>query len=343
MWKYIIWYGLQLKVWCKKKSCWLEICGFILLLMLVMNINLPEKDNMKVGLCSEDGKYAASIIEHIMDRESSFDFEEYTSSEKLEKDVVAGKIECGFVFNNGFEKKIKQGDTDNIIDYICTPLTQKGFVVKEVIFSEIFKKYSENILEQSVPEIYGSQDEYILKQLKDKNAEYEQGDKYFNLQIKEISQKKETQKHYSIYMVQGIVGILVFVIMLMEGVTKFHKGSRSINKALTLREQRFFELINYIAITTPQGIVGLVAIFVVGDSRSIIEEIIALILLMGISAVFVLVLTRLFKDEINFITVGMTIILLNLIICPIFIDISQYVQGITYVRFFSPIGIYLNL
>ena len=90
----------------------------------------------------------------------------------MEKDIISGRCECGFVFNEEFDKLVQKGKLKESIEYVCGIYTTKGEVAKESLYAQFLKIYSERILSDEYENIYGEQNEENLKELLNKNAYY---------------------------------------------------------------------------------------------------------------------------------------------------------------------------
>ena len=230
--KYIVWYVLQLKAWCKKWICLLEIIGMIFLVLLIQNIALPKGDNTAIGICNEDGAYVENLFEQLREQDSIFDFKVYPDRNSLEEDVISGIVECGFVFEKDFATDWQEDNYKDTITYICTPLTTKGYVAQETVFAVILREFSSDILQQSASEIYSEPDTQTIQELQEKNEEYLSSSDIFHMDTQTVKQTEKKEKKGETYHVQGIVGLLIFISMLMNGVESFHKKGHSMVDSL---------------------------------------------------------------------------------------------------------------
>lgn len=344
--KYITWYVLQLKAWCKKPVCWLSLVGMLLLTVLVQNISLPKGDNTIIGIYNADSAYVQETIEQLQQKKSVFQFQSYNDPEILEHDVVAGKVECGFIFEKGFEQNWKSGTYANTITYISTPLTTKGYVAQETIFATLLQKFSGTIMDQNISKVFAAPDDETRSYLQERNEDYLQSNVTFSIdtlfveQDATIAEENEKAKNLT-FPVQGIIGIIIFITMLMNGANRFSNQDQKVTCALDVRNQRIFDFTNNIATVTLEAVFGFVIILVMKSNRGFLIELIALLVLITVSALWVLLFGRFLRNEITFLSSITAIIVVNLMITPIFVNLAQYVPVLRYISCFFPVGIYL--
>ena len=339
--KFIVWYQLQLKDWCRKPACWLELVGMLLLVILIQNIQLPTGDNTAVGLFSIDESVTKELLEQPELSESTFEFYEYHDQAAMEEDVVTGKLECGFAFEEDFVKNWEEGKIDRTITYFSTPLTTKGYVAQETIFVILLKQYSDQMMERQASEVFAEPDEDTVAQLSKWNEAYLNSDAIFDIQIETVEQEAIHVIENKVYPVQGIISMIIFMTMLMNGAGILGNQKQKVAGALDRRNQAIFAYTNNIAVATLEAVVGLAIILVRGNHRGVITELIAMVGLIVISSIWVLLFGRFFQNEITFASTTLAIILVNLIICPVFINLAQYVPVLRYLSCCFPVGIYL--
>jgi len=164
----------HLKAALKKRSTWILIGSVLLLIFIFSGISLPDNSNVTVGVVTNGRGASLSIVENI---DSMYKFCIYEDEDSLKSAVKDGTLECGFIFAEKFDDRIEKGRLNNLIEYVYSPYTTKGAVIKETVYSAFLKYYSDHILIGSVEDIFGrTKDEdtrrMIEQSLKDKNAYY---------------------------------------------------------------------------------------------------------------------------------------------------------------------------
>ena len=87
----------------------MQVLGMILLVVLTAQVQLPDAENTRVGVCSAPDEYAGRVLERLRAGDSMFDFIEYPQETAMRQDLVAGRIECGFIFWKIFRNWFRRG------------------------------------------------------------------------------------------------------------------------------------------------------------------------------------------------------------------------------------------
>lgn len=143
---YVKWFILQLR-------CRIRSASFILLLLimlitagLIRNVFDRAKDVLMIPVVvdnSDAGAEVAGYLTGIHDKNEGISricFFQVTDVSELVKNVTRGKYCCGIVFDGEFDKKLKMGQTDRLIKFYQSSDSAEGYLVKEVVFSCVFRK-----------------------------------------------------------------------------------------------------------------------------------------------------------------------------------------------------------
>jgi len=339
----ITWYKLCLKIYAKKKITLLQILGIAGLLLLISFASVPDADNVTAGVVCEDDGYGEVITQLLLENHTVFEFVRYENREELEKDVVSGKLECGFILHEDLDKSLKKGELKGTITYVATPLATKGETMQELVFAQVMRVYSDEILKASDKEIYGDTDEERIKKLLERNHYYQNSDAVFGLEIVEldVAVSHDTQKEQASYPMQGTIGVIIFLIMLLAYGKKFETNGYSVQKAMDKGERFVYCCMNHLAAGTIPAVTGLGFILTLSGHRGVLKEIILMVLFLVLSAVFVTVVGNLMKKSTTYLAGTVSLLMINLLLCPVFMDWAVYVPAIGFLRLIFPLGIYL--
>lgn len=341
----LTWYSLWLKVYLKRKTGWIQLVGMVLLLLLMNSISLPDGDNVSVGIYCGGGECAKELVGRLVEDDTLYKFKEYDSREELEKAVVSGKLECGFLLDSELDEKIKKGDLRKSIVYMTTPLSTKGMVIRETVYSTLFQIYSDEILKKNEADIFGAADAERTEQLIEYNHLYQQSSAIFQLEIKEIDVgAKELQDSLDgvTYPVQGMVGLFIFLIIFLANGRRFDSRGTAVEKALGRWDRFVFGCMSHLAAGTMPAITGMLLILSLAETDNVLKEMVGLALFVCISSVWVMVVGSFLKKNTTFVSTILSIVTANMLICPIFINLETYLPAVSYVRMIFPLGIYLN-
>lgn len=342
--KYAIWYGLLLKAQLKKSATWIQVFMMLVLLLVVQAVKIPDASNVEVGVCYGESVYAHSMGECLEKQSSVFCFKEYENAQALEKDVVAGKVECGFYFADDFDERVDDGNIYKSVSYLATPMSAKGELIQESFYTAFLQVYSEKILEECELELYGSSDTERYTAILEQNQQYLDGNELFAIEIKTLqTEESETEPIYSKYPMQGTMGVYLFLLLLLTYGKKYETERGAFRAALCRRERCLYEFLDLMAAGTIPAVVGCVSILFLPQSRGSGCELAGMLLFLVLSGIWIIVLGRILKNELNFVSVTVMITLVELLICPIFWDVSLYIPAFKYLRLIFPLGIYLYI
>lgn len=343
--KFFIWYTLQLKVWIKRKSCWLQIFGMIFFVLIISNINIPSSDNISVGICNIQEGYSQKIYELIQNSESNFRYIIYDNEDNMESDILSGRIECGFVFKDDFDESLQNKDIKKIIKYISTPFTTKGAVAREVFFSHFFDVYGNIVAVGCQESFFGITDEGITESITSISEELKDSGQIFDVNFKTVSSGVNIgEKNYkSTKTVKSCTALMIFVIMFTAVGRKFEKSGKGIRLALDIRQRRIFDYLDYIAAATPAAAVGLAVILMFEENTFVLTEFLFMLIYVLLCGLWILIVGSLFKNSTTFAAWIMTLVVINILVCPVLFDASDFIPAINYVNWLFPLGIYLRL
>ena len=339
--KCIIWFFLSLKENIKKRDSWLAVLGMLFLVWIVSGISIPSYKNMQVGIWCGSSQTANQIKEELVAEKNAFEFVEYRNKDELYGDVTSGKIDCGFIFEEDFDEKINERNSKNLILYLSTPYTSKGEVLKETVYSVLFKLYSENILSSAEIEIYGEHDENRMEQLLERNQKYQEGNEVFQIQIKEVQHEvREVSQQKTADMISGLIGLFVFLTMFLAyGKTQLGEND-NVELALGKMERWCYRYIKMLAAAFIPAAAGIILLVNRSQSQGFCMESAGLALFILLSAVWINIFGRTLGRAEHLPTWILSLTLIHLIICPGFFDCSQYVPAITGIRYLLPLSWY---
>lgn len=341
--KSIRWYILSLKLHMKKKMYYFQMLVMVLVLLLVYKIQMPKLNTVEVGVCFSESATGKEIYESLKDAEDVFEYKQYTDKEHLETDVLAGQIESGFVFTKQFDTGIQNGEMKDTILFYSTPFSMKAEVLKEAIYAATFEYISDALLLEIDEEQYGNTDELRRERLSLLNDWYLESDALFELEIVEVPIEKQAENNAGVfntktYPIQGTAGVLVLLIMYLAYSKKWENESRAVLKALPQRDRNVYMAAVIFAGVTFPAIIATIFSIMIPETRGVLTEIIAMIVLIVISTIWIMLLGKVIKNYMTYIGSGVAILLANIICCPIFVDLAVLVPAIKYIRMLLPMG-----
>lgn len=337
------WYILQLKAEMKRKTWWIIPAAMIAVALLVSQMRIPNGENVSVGLCLAEDPMAEAIAAGLSQRESVFEFIVFEKESELRKALETAEIDSGFLFSEEFEEKVKKGCSKELITFLRTPFSAKGTVAKETLYAVFLEKYGEEILLDGRKEIYEEDRKDLVPFLLERNAEYLKSEEFFRTEVEAIPVQETSDKEEltDIYPIQGIMGIFLFVLLWMTFGRRFEGNGRGICLALDRKRQKRFEYLGYLAAVTIPSVTGIGVVMAVGESRGVVIELFRMFLLVFIGALWVSIVGGWFRSSMALSAWVLAFVVIQLVLCPVLINISAYLPAVDYIKYLFPLGWYV--
>lgn len=238
-------------------------------------------------------------------------------------------------------------------------------------FREFFEVYSEKILIGSEAELYGRSDESLTEALLEKRRGYLQDGEMFRMDIVETGVSSETRPMQveagassetrpmqrkaeassetrpmqgkagassEPRPVQGMAGLFVFAVLWVAQGRKFGSNGNGILSALDQGRRWKFRYLGALAEATVPAAVGLALILLMPGHRGAGRETVSMVLFVLVCSFWVTAVGRLFRNSTAFAGWTLTILLLQMAVCPVFVDLAAYVPAVKVIRWGFPLG-----
>lgn len=344
--KYTNWYRLLLKGYLRRASTWIQLLGMVLILLTLSGMRLPKADTLKAGIVNAGGEYGERIAHRLLTEESIFQFSLYEDEETLKKDVLNGSLECGFIFHPELDGRIRKGDCRRIIHYLATPFSVEGEVARETVYARFFEVYSEEMLRQKDKELFERKDSARTEELVRLKRDYGESEAVFSMDIFHIERENKGEERKAsdqVNPLRGIAGLLVFFLMFMAEGRRFWLRTERIDRWLTPGDRFFFGIMEKLAAGTLPALAVWGILIFLGESRGWIMEAGRLALLVFLGSLWSQAAGRLIRRETAFVAASFSLMLVQLLLCPIFVDLSAVFPAIGVIRMIIPVNIYLLL
>ncbi|MDD7025494.1 MAG: hypothetical protein PUI46_00100 [Lachnospiraceae bacterium] len=341
--KAIVWYKLWLKLYIKRPSTWIFAVAVGLLLWVISSISLPDSSNLLVGVCYPGGTYGEELEKVLKEGNSIFTFVAYGDEQKLYEDVLGGRLECGFLFDEDFQEKMEKGRIRGSITCLSTPLGFKSEVAKETLYAHLLMVSSRDILIDGELKVFGEEEETRTEQLLKREQEYRLSQEVFQLKTIMLSPKEgqEQEKEVSCYPMQAAGGLLIFLFLFLSQGGKFRQGEKGVQKAMQPKDHFLFGVMRGLAAGTLPAAALLLMLQILGSSRGWIRESGMLLLFLCAGSLWSQLAGYFMKKETTFVAVAFALALIHIFICPILVDWSSFIPAMKYVSLLFPLGIYL--
>lgn len=148
---------LRLKAYFRKPTLLLALVGFLLLVWVILNFtntNPKETFVLPIGVVDLDQtQYSQLIIQRISNKET-ISIKTTTEEESL-KQVSTGKLEAVYILKEGLMANILDGNTEQIIDIVKSPVSLSAEIIGELFAAEVMRLASNVDAARYVVKQYG--------------------------------------------------------------------------------------------------------------------------------------------------------------------------------------------
>lgn len=338
--KAIVWYGILLKENLMRKALWISLIVMLLLLVIVAQIQIPTTKNRLVGICTQQSDGTEALIEDLYAQQGAFTYRQYADREQLYEDIESGKLECGFILSQNWQRKLDAGDPEKCVSYVSSPYSTKGEVAKETFFASFLRIYSQQILRQSEQDIFTEPDSGRTEEILKANARFMESD-FFELEQVQVDAKSNRKADGNCYPMQGLFGIFLLGFMYFANGRKFESGGRWISHSFNRKDVIQFSILQTLSAATLPAIAGILLILHMAVARQTPEELIRWLCLVIIGVLWIVVYSALARTQESFIAYGILLLVLCMMMYPVLIDLSTYIPAIKYLRYITPLGIWI--
>lgn len=316
----------------------LFIIPFIII-FLNNNIKNNETENL-VGIYAEkENEVTNLVMGNLVKDYGSVQFIKYTDKKELINDIKKGEILCGYVFKKDIMEKITNDDMTNIIDRYSTTKPIITPLINEYIFAEVFNEYTlrelthylhENTMHPKMTE------EELCDKLRETFMDYYKDDSLFtihhiNKQGKVIA---DTSNFYTSYLLLSVKGITSLLVMFFAMIGTFYLyKDREIFIKLSKKgivKKTFLEMSEIFSSLFPAFIFITLGFFFITPKEKMISVCIQLFIYTLISLIYFYIIYKLLPNIKAFMIFIPLLIIGSILMCPIFIDLTEIIPTIKY-------------
>lgn len=329
---------------------------FLILMFLIPFISIWLKNvftidniNLKVALYTDDSTgIAYKSVKALVNTDDTISFVQCKSEEQLKELVSSGSCQCGYIIPAGLEKKFDNNAFRHSIRVVRGTFTISP-VTNEIVFSEIFNNYVVHVLKKYLKDNGLFKNRVLSDIYNETDAiynEYMKGNESYSFEYN----NEEIISHdnsillpgYLILSVRGILSVIIFVCALASGMQLYADNSNNIFRTLhgfRLYAARYMDIL---AITFVTGLFCFAGVLLSG-SVNILYEIVAITAYILIASLVAFILCSIIKSKSLYCCIIPAIIILCLIICPVFIDISDFNSSFAPIQYLFAPTWYLKL
>lgn len=345
--------------------CILMLPISVFILSSIFNSSQDLESNINIGVVFED-------LENLEDMFiSNININFYNNYDLLYESIIKNNIAVGYVFKDGFYNELEQievGDISSLESLVQVIKLENEYIdgyINNIVLSGV---YQEIIPYVSNARLLDNEVDLGIVNIKNQIDYYNNSKNNFKLEYIIIENnniiESNNLSNNNIIIIKGTIGIFLLALSLIGAIY-----ISDLNKAIVLFKPYLGEIELKIYALLPiyvyGTIAGVISIFILSNNMGSVSsigsmsdniislEIIKLLLLQAVYMLLIIVLVMLLNKILvlansslnpeNIIILLMPfIILFNLIIHPIFIDITKFISEIEYILKLSPLWYYLS-
>lgn len=327
-----LWFWLS----CKRQ---LRRPGYLILLLLLpvclfgaKRMEREAQEGIAIALYAEEDGLAGTVVEALTGGDSMFRFYEVGSKEELERDVAAQKAECGYLFYEGLEQKLKEENYNRSIGLCTSPSTMVASLSSEVVFAALMEEYGRTLLEDYA----GSQEAFSFA---DKDAVWAELEGLFDRYLTNRSTfsfaydtidggNVEEAQAVAGFPVRGVAAVMVFVAGIFGAVLLLEDEKKGLYIPVPYEQKLWCKCASILALVCMAACSGLVSLAVTGSLEHVGYEIMCMAVYAAAVTVFSYLLKGIVRNEAVICCLIPFFIIGSLILCPVFLDVGEWLPDI---------------
>lgn len=294
---------------------------------------MSETDSVIIGVLIEaDDDVSNGIRNSLYSLGDNFEFSLCSSYDELTNNVFSGNLACGYVISGDIESKLMNSDYKNIITQVVKEQNTVTDTSNELMFSAVLNGSSAYLAYSYMSDnnlIPSSQISNALKDIKAETERLHSSGSTLSISYKtmtslgEVSNDVITSFDSTTFPLRGMIAIVVFIACLL-GISQWITDKQ--NYVLAPMSSGFITISRFLYVIVPAimfAASGIISIFISGISQNVMLEIGAMLLFIAVNAIVGFILTFVIKKSNTLMALLPVIIICSLIVCPVFVDLSN--------------------
>ena len=280
------------------------------------------------GFCDLDGSLATERISNYL---IGMGFVQCNSPEELYNGISSGKLDCGFVFDDGFEDLLRTNSLDGAIPIITSPMSYSPAIWRNHVAAAVFTELAPVISESAVPDSIDIDGELTKEYRKIIDSGL-----LFTFEIETYGTEQTASELRSVSYIKGAAAILIFTLMMYAVCDALRSDARP----LACRIGAWKTTVHLILPDLIVRVVGICLALGIGALLSgesvVVEMLPALVVFTLLSTAFAVFVGAIMLDDGMIRIFTFFMILGALVICPITFDATILFPWLMYVRLIFP-------
>ena len=335
----MIWSRLTLKRLFRKKG--------LLLLLLVLPltgvfINYWEANHtqgVEIGLIAGKDAIGQETMTDLLDAQGLFTFKAYDSEASLTEAVQTRVLEAGFIFSDDLSKKIKNGETRDLVRLIRSPATVTHGMAAEVVFAKLLHRASPQLIDEIVRDsgLFGGNEDSVVQRIQELYEIYDDQGGTYQFSYEYLDGEEPQATGIPLFPIKGLTAVFIMLTAWIQVLDHYSDEAQGIYGAFAKRRKKIAMVL---AIYLPVFIMTLAG-FAFYLTRYPFPEAareLGYLIVYGLSlSLFLLGIKPFFKNPVAFAALMPAVLLGSLVASPVILDMSSFINNLTVLeKFFFP-------
>lgn len=321
---------------------------------------------------TEKQLFLEELRRRLEEREGTLVFTFYDSEEAVKQEVAAARAECGYCIPADLLECMERGRYSKRIKSYESPQSSLQTICEEALFAEIFSLYEEETFgEQAAELVYGEiektehgtsmadneqkKDEMLSSEVTERNRlamraeelleKYQYNGSTFQFSYEvysgEMTAGDEAEQGKSGFVsVRGILALAIYICGLCGTMDTLEDEKRG--RTVRLKNRFIFQLLTIYLPVFMMSAVTFVCLLLTEEMNGFGAELLKLLFYQAILLVYCLILKKICRKEERLAAAMPVLILCSIVVCPIFVDLSQFIPVLKVLEKAFPIAYYLG-
>lgn len=272
------------------------------------------------------------VFHRLLQEKGTFQFYISSSREELEADVAGRKAECGYVFAEDFEERLKQGEARRSIVVCRAPSTTVDILSTEVVFAGLMEVYGQELLldYMDASQLFEVSDDLDEKaEMQGLWEKYMENGSTFSFTYQDLEGRQmEDAKGTVSVPARGIVAVYLFMIGLFGAVMQASDEKNGLFLSVPYGQKTGCRLASLAAPVALAGLSGYISLWASGSLGSWWKELAVIIAYGAAIVIFSYLLKQLIPNPLILCSLIPVFLMGSLLLCPVILDIGKFVPGL---------------
>ena len=299
---------------------------------------MQEQTIPRVGIVlTDEDELAVKTANALSHNQKSVEFYLCDSIEQLQNDILNKDADCGYVFSEGLTAKLDKKSYKGCISLLKSTPGMIPALSSEILFSEMFRIYGKNIVTNYIAkdDLFSELRADAISKAGEQYDYYLNGAATFHINFRTLGQdvtevsddlaSVADTSSAAAFPVRGILAVILFMSGLL-GCIQWLKDSE--NGVFAPMSYAFIHISRFLYILAPVLLFAcssLLTIYISGVQTGLLHEVIGMVLYTILILAFCILITFFVPKSMILVSLLPVLILGSLILCPVFINMAQFV------------------